>query len=335
MRGVKPLRYFKPVRARGKVYGYFDTGQKDANGKRIYSPLGRMDAPEFGARYAAALGHRTKRADVNPQLLVPRFVDMFQKGEKYRQLADSSKRVYDIYLRSFAEALPTAPAGMIERRDVIALIDQRGNTPGAANLMLWVIGALYKWGRDRGHVTNEPCKDIERLDVGEHEPWPDWLVEEALAGEGRVRLAVHLLYYTAQRIGDVLTIRWSDITNDVLTIRQQKTGKDLQIPLHGKLAAELAKTEKAGLTIIAKNGNRIKEAAMRRELQAWALARGQKIVPHGLRKNAVNALLECGCSAAEAGAISGQSLQVVEHYAKRRAQSRLGGAAILKWERNG
>jgi hypothetical protein len=58
-------------------------------------------------------------------------------------------------------------------------------------------------------------------------------------------------------------------------------------------------------------------------------------VPHGLRKNAVNALLEAGCSAAEAASISGQSLQMVEHYAKQRAQARLADAAVLKWQGHG
>jgi hypothetical protein len=53
-----------------------------------------------------------------------------------------------------------------------------------------------------------------------------------------------------------------------------------------------------------------------------------------LRKNAVNALLEVGCSVPETAAISGQSLRVVEHYAKERNQRKLASAAILRWEGN-
>jgi hypothetical protein len=49
----------------------------------------------------------------------------------------------------------------------------------------------------------------------------------------------------------------------------------------------------------------------------------------------VNALLECGCSAAETAAISGQTLQLVEHYAKKRDQRKLASAAILKWNKGG
>ena len=62
--------------------------------------------------------------------------------------------------------------------------------------------------------------------------------------------------------------------------------------------------------------------------QAWASKRGSKIVAHGLRKNAVNALLEAGCSVGEVSSVSGQSLALVEHYAKRRSNRKLAVSAI-------
>lgn len=65
------------------------------------------------------------------------------------------------------------------------------------------------------------------------------------------------------------------------------------------------------------------------------MSHGQSATVHGLRKNAVNTLLEVGCSVAETAAISGQTLQMVEHYAKQRNQSVLASAAVLKWEQGG
>lgn len=336
MRGVKRLRYLKAVRARGKLYGYFDTGQKDAKGKRIYSALGRMDARDFEARYAAMLGHRTRRAQVAETMTVKRLVDLFQRSPKYAQLAANSKRVYDLYLNHLAASLPTAPAGEIERKEIILLLDEKADKPAAANLMLGIYRSLYRWGRQREHVANDPCAGIDPFDIGEHEPWPEWLLDLALTSDNeRVRLAVHLLYYTAQRIGDVIAMQWTDIEGEYIFVKQQKTEKVLQIRLHRDLQALLASTPKRGFTIITKaNGSAVSQDWLRTSLQVWAKKNGAKIVPHGLRKNAVNTLLESGCSAAEAAAISGQSLAMVEHYAKRRAQPKLGSAAVLKWERN-
>ena len=53
---------------------------------------------------------------------------------------------------------------------------------------------------------------------------------------------------------------------------------------------------------------------------------------HGLRKSAVVTLLEAGCSDAEVAAITGQSRQMIEHYAKQVTQ-KLAASAILKWAR--
>ena len=60
--------------------------------------------------------------------------------------------------------------------------------------------------------------------------------------------------------------------------------------------------------------------------------RERRLVFHGLRKSAVVFLLEAGCTDAETAAITGQSRDMVEHYAKQVNQKRLAAAAILKWE---
>lgn len=335
-RSPKSLAYMKAVRSRGKRYGYFDTGQKDARGNRIYAPLGRMDAPEFGAKYAAALGHRMRRATIVSVFTTASLLDLYQKGEHYRSRSDATRKVYDLYMTEFVRNLPTAPAGEVERRDVMLIIDAMADRPAAANLMLASIRALYTWGRKRGHVENDPCRDIDQLDIGEHQPWPETLLTDALAAEdARIRLAVHLLYYTAQRIGDVCAMRWRDVGPGGISITQKKTGKQLLIPIHGDLRALLDATPRRGMTILAyDNGRPITQDRIRFWLRDWLSDRTtERFVPHGLRKNAVNALLECGCSVAETSAISGQSLRIVEHYAKGRDQRKLASAAILKWER--
>ncbi len=53
---------------------------------------------------------------------------------------------------------------------------------------------------------------------------------------------------------------------------------------------------------------------------------------HGLRKSAVVFLLEAGCTDAEVAAITGQSREMVEHYAREVNQRRLAASAVLKWE---
>jgi hypothetical protein len=78
-------------------------------------------------------------------------------------------------------------------------------------------------------------------------------------------------------------------------VTQKKTGRVMAIQLHRELAAELARTPKKGLSILSTSRGTIrKDDTVRNWLQEFAAARGYKVVPHGLRKNAVNALLGSG-----------------------------------------
>lgn len=331
------LPHTKTVRVKGVAYTYFDTGQTDEKGRPIRVRMPDQSLPQFGDTYAALLAAKSRRANVKAEMTVPDLIDLYQRSPKFTALSDGSQNLYGIYLKQFAQEYPTAPAGKLARRDILRIVDKRAKKPGAANSLLRTIAALYKWARVRGHVENDPCKDVDELDVGEHAPWPQTLLDAAkVADDDRTRLAVHLLLYSAQRIGDVCKMRWSDIGRNIpnhLYVKQEKTGKEMDILIHDDLASELARHPKTLGTILAQaNGRAIGQHTLRTGLQKFASDRGFKVVPHGLRKNAVNELLLAGCSVAETAAISGQSMAMIEHYAKGRAQPALGSAAVLKWQ---
>ena len=125
---------------------------------------------------------------------------------------------------------------------------------------------------------------------------------------------------------------------------QSKTGKRLWIPIHQELkqvltSIEAREREKSGNvvtlqrlsgTIFTNSRDRAWtrdgfKAAWQDELNRSEMAalRERRLVFHGLRKSAVVFLLEAGCSDAETAAITGQSRDVVEHYAKQVNQRRL------------
>jgi len=316
--------------SKGRTYYYFDTGAK-AGGKPVLKRLPDIRDPDFGRMLSAAQSGRTRRQKVSGVLMVPGLADIYERSPDFRKLAATTRRSYELNLDKARKRLAEVPAGELQPKHVRLLMDEMADQTGAANQFVRVLGSLYSWGRKRGHVAAKPTEGVDLFDETPHEPWPQWLLEEALQDEA-VQLPVALLYYTAQRIGDVCRMRWSDVRDGVIAVRQEKTKKALAIPFHGALARLLAAAPKDALTILHRGGRQMREKALRDDLQAWASARGQHIVPHGLRKNAVIALLECGCSIAETAAISGQTLQMVEHYAKERNQAKLASAAILRWE---
>jgi integrase len=329
------LPHVKTVIRRGKEYHYFNTGQR-VNGKPVRIPLPAKDDPNFGRAYATAKANRTKRANSPHIMTVPQLVRMWERGPMARKSL-STQKTYGVYLRQIEALFEDAPAIGVEERDIYRMMDSKADTPTAAQMIFVVARMVFRWAKKRRYVAVDPTADVELDDYqgGEHEPWPEHLIEEALKDD-LIRLPVALMYYTAQRIGDCCDMRWSDIRDGVLHITQQKTGKALEIPLHSSLLAILERAPRHGLTILADaKGRKGKHSTIRTRIQKFAAKQGFKVVPHGLRKNAVNALLEAECSTAETSAISGQSLRLVEFYAKKRNTGRLAGAAILKWQRNG
>jgi integrase len=66
----------------------------------------------------------------------------------------------------------------------------------------------------------------------------------------RARLALALLLYTAQRCSDVVRLGRQHVRDDVIQVRQQKTGVVLTIPVHPMLAAILEATPSHYLTFL-------------------------------------------------------------------------------------
>jgi integrase len=333
-------KYVHKKTAKGRTYYYFDTGARDEKGNRILSRLPDIRSPKFGTALQAANGQRTKHKGAENVKSFDWLCRLYERSPEWKRLSASSKALYALHL-GYANANFRSsdgrswPLSIIAAEHAVAIRDKHADRPGTANAILKALGSLYAWAMKPGrrYVKENIAAGIEHLETGEHEPWPEWLIEEALS-DPQVRLPVALLYFVGQRIGDTVRMGPQNVVRGVMQVTQQKTGTSLRIPLHSALAAiiEADAPKGAMLFLINERNKPMTEPALRARLQKWAKARGQDIVPHGLRKNAVNALLESGCSAAEVSAITGQSMQMIEHYAKARDRGHLASSAILKFE---
>lgn len=329
------LPHVKFVKAKARYYAYFDTGAKKA-GKPIYTKMPDPASVGFYDSYAALMAVRTKRT--GPSYTVADLVNDYEGSEAFGKLSAGTQRTYKKYTYRVSKAFKAFAPDAVTRKHVRAYADKEfAGAPGAYNLFVSVVGAIYKWGRKNDKCTAEPTKEMDKRAIGEHLPWPEHVLEEALStDQDRIRLAVHILYFTGLRIGDALKLRWNNIQDGFIHVKPQKTErlqKTLRIKMAADLADELAKAPRRGLTIIAQdNGKPLGVDILRRDLKEFTEALGVSTVPHGLRKNAVNALLEAGCTIAEVAAITGQTFRIVEHYAKKMDVGSMSEAAIFKLE---
>ena len=331
MARLPELPHVKYAKRAKKVYAYFNTGLK-ANGRPVYKRLPDPGAPDFYDSYGAFKAARSRRQTV--EYTVARLASDYMDSPDYIAKAKGTRDLYAIQLTKARKLIGKVPVDSLTPAIVQLVLDGEQWAAGTHNAFISALSALYTWGRKRGKTSATPTKDIEKREGGTHEPWPADVLEAALVSDNdRVRLAVHLLFCTGQRIGDVCALRWSDIAGGKLTISQQKRGRNVSFGLPEMLLAELARTPKRGITILTNRiGAPVQVKAIRNELIAFGASHGVKLVPHGLRKNAVNTLLEAGCSHAQVAAVTGQSMGMIEHYAKRVDAGKLGTAAMLKFD---
>jgi integrase len=251
----------------------------------------------------------------------------------------------------YADLLPAEPQQRTKPDD------QYANRPAAANNLLRALSAMLSWSVPRGWRADNPCAEIELLKTGEgYPPWPLRAIEHYKKhGKAHLWWVVAHALYTGQRQSDVLAMKRSDLRDGEIRVVQEKTRKPLWIPLHSDLKAIQAEMfeaikearrndDRPGLStylLVNSHGTPWTQDGFRASFQSemdrriFAPFRRHRLVFHGLRKSAVVFMLEAGCSTKEVSAITGQSLQMVEHYSEQVSQRKLARAAILKWEQAG
>jgi integrase len=150
----------------------------------------------------------------------------------------------------------------------------------------------------------------------------------------KARLALALGLYTGQRRGDVLRMGRQHIHGGLLSIRQQKTGTELRIPVHPELRAIIDTTPGEHLTfLVTRTGKPYAGDNFSGQFRAWCEAARlpEECTFHGLRKAACRRLAEAGCSANEIAAISGHAtLREVQRYTKAVDQERMARNAMAR-----
>jgi len=215
-----------------------------------------------------------------------------------------------------------------------------------ANNMLKANSKLFKWTTSYGFTTSNPITtDIERFQLGEWVPWePDQMETFEEKAKGSSLTAYMLALYTGQREADVLRMRRDAVDEGIISVVQDKGGAKLWIPIHPILqvyldALETENNEIEGLTIVRaiRTGSPLTldgfRTNFRKELDKVGLL-GLKppLTFHGLRKNATAALIEAGCTEAEAKSITGhKTTQMITKYSIGVRQKRMAERVKNIW----
>lgn len=252
-------------------------------------------------------------------------VEAFKGHEAYQGLARSTKRGYDYSAELLTLAWGNDPVAELTTVDAQVLIDGLGETPATANQFRAFCSRLIAWGIPRGFSLTNPISHTEKIPGGEPwKPWPDWAFDTFFEhAPFHLLLPAVSVLFTGQRQSDILRMVRPRRADTTMEVKAQKTGGTVWIPIHTEYRHWITKVPAAdstqlhlgvrGLPYQTTDGFRSEwQRAMNTE--PFKRFREERLVFHGLRKNAVINLLEVGCTENQVGAIVNMSEQMVRHY---------------------
>lgn len=317
---------------RGNVRWYYvRPGQK----KVRLNPRGiEAGSPEFFKRYEDAHGGSLKAKDrpaYKKEGSIAHLVDQYISSPQFQGLRPNTQAARSRILNKLAEEYGDMPAAM-SPKTIRAARNARSGTPAAANEWVKVMSAMYSWGADMGYVEDNPAKAIKRLKTSTagHRAWTHDEIKAFRAFwkiGTRERLAFELLYQTAQRIGDVVTMGPQHVAGDSIRVQQEKTGTRLVIPISAPLAEAMRPVQPKGMRFLGYKS----AASLGNMFRDWRKAAGlpDGCTAHGLRATRATDLANEGKTAHQIMAITGhKSLSEVQKYTKAADQERLAREAL-------
>lgn len=185
-------------------------------------PLGR----DLAAALAEYARHRRPEPTGAMQRLIIDALDA-----KRPKLADSTWAQYQIVARRLSEILAEFEPHQVLPRHIAEIRHAMAATPNMGNRALTVLRIVFDYALERGLVDANPAIGIRRSPEVKRtrlltDAELDAIREHAVP---RLRVIIDLLALTGQRVGDVLAIRYSDLTETGVSFVQQKTGARLTV----------------------------------------------------------------------------------------------------------
>ena len=297
-------------------------------------------SPSFMAAYESALaGPRTAIGGgrIKPGSVAAVVAEYLDSQQFFGSKSAGTQRMRRGILERFRAAYGERPFALLPAEWIEALLDAK--PPHAARSWLVTLRSLCQFAVKRGWLRADPTANIKQRSI-KGDGYHTWTEDEIAQFEAhhpvgtKPRLALALLLYTAQRRGDIVKIGRQHIRDGVFTVKQEKTGVTLAIPVHPHLQAVFDATPGEHLTfLITATGKPYGGNAFTEQFRNWCDAAGlpRRCKPHGLRKAACRRLAEAGCSANEIMAISGHAtMKELVRYTKAADQARLARNAMAR-----
>jgi integrase len=260
----------------------------------------------------------------------------YRETTAWTRLKPATRKQRENIMVGVLKSIGDRPYAAIKRGDVVASRDKRADTPAQARNFLDALRGLFRWALEAEYVKIDPTAGVKNPQRAPGEGFPVWTEDDVeryqkkwpLGTKERVWLDV--LLYTGLRRGDAVKIGRQHVKDGIATLRTEKTGTEVSIPILPILAGTLSAGPTADLAFICGDSRKplVKES-FGNAFSVACRAAGITKSAHGVRKIAATTAANNGATVAQLEAIFGwQGGQMAALYTKAANRRRLAKEAM-------
>lgn len=313
--------------------------RKIVKGKRIDTYLpGPYGSAEFRAAYEKALEGVRVASPKAPAGTIAFLIETYLASKTFHDLAPATRLSKRGRLDWIRETVGEARFGLFLPRHIEALMDKKGG-PVAANRLKKDLGQLFKLAASYGFRGQNPASlaKSRREKSGGYHTWTD---DEIAAYRSfhesgtTARLAFEIPLCTGAARQDAAALTRANIRGGRLFYRRHKTGQEVDLPILGALAREIALLPRTQMMLIAHGPKGLRYTS--ESFGNWFRERCDEsglthCAAHGLRKAGARLLAEAGATEFEIMAfLAHRTAREASRYVAAANRSKLTTAGMAK-----
>jgi integrase len=341
MPSPRPPHLHREVTRHGKAVWYARArGSSRGPRIRLHAEFGTA---EFWAEYQAALASVPHKPHTAPhEGSLAWLIERYRETTAWSYLSPATRRQRENIFKHVLETADKEPFAKITTATVMAGRDRRANTPYQARHFLDAMRGLFSWALKARLIKTDPTAGVDNPPRPQSDGFAPWSEDDIAAYERRwpigtrQRVWLDVLIYTGLRRGDAVRLGRQHVRDGVATIKTEKTGTEVTLPILPILARTLEAGPCGDLTFIAgENGRPLsKESFGNLFRKACRDAGLHNRSAHGLRKAAATRAANASATVAELEAIFGwQGGTMAALYTRAADRRRLAQGAMHKLAR--
>jgi integrase len=297
---------------------------------------------EFWAEYESALASGPRKPAPNHEGTLAWLIERYRETTAWTYLSAATRRQRENIFTHVLETAGAQPFAKITTSVIMAGRDRRANTPAQARHFLNAMRGLFRWALKVRLIKIDPTSGVDDPPRPQSDGFAPWSEDDIAAYESRwpigtrQRVWLDVLIYTGLRRGDAVRFGRQHVRNGVGTIKTEKTGTEVTLPILPVLDATLKAGPCGDLTFIAgENGRPLTKESFGNLFRKACRDVGlHNRSAHGLRKSAATRAANAGATVAELEAIFGwQGGTMAALYTRAADRRRLAHGAMHKLAR--